>query len=331
VFKQIYMAISLESSAVGLLFLRSQDMWFAIPYFILHGAASGLIAIAAWTIFGRSFEDSARWPLALFFSLAFFIPIFGLIGFLIGLTIALWMPRMTMHMPYSSVPIPQFSQSRSSKPPEFRSTSVRVDVAERSAPEEVRLKALLSIQEMPARTTSGLLRDLLADHSDDIRLLSYGMLRNKERAISERVAQSMDAFKAATTSGVKLQAAKELAELNWELVYQDLVVGDMRMHALKQGLLYIGEAVRLSDDDAGLWFLGSRLAHRALEHRLAVLYMRKALKHGYPRTLAIAEMAELAFSMRDFAAVRMLEQEFPDVHRVPQLAPVSNYWKSSHE
>ena len=329
--KQISIAVSLESSAIGLLLMRSQDMWFAIPFFLLHGAASALIALVAWSLVRRSFQDSARWPLALLFSLSFFIPVFGLVGFIFGLIVALWLPRITLHMPYASVAIPQFMQSRSGVPPVFRSTSVRVDVAERSAPEEMRLKALLSIQEMPARATSGLLRDLLSDDSDDIRLLSYGMLRNKERAISERVASSTEKFKSAKTESAKFQAAKELAEFNWELVYQELVVGDMRMHALKQGLLNVNEAVRLRDDDAGLWFLASRLAHRAKEFRLAVTYMDKALKRGYPRTLAIPEMAELAFSMRDFDRVRALEKEFPDVHRVPQLAPVSNYWRASHE
>lgn len=319
-------AVSLESAALGLLFTTNQSLWKTLLYLALHAGASAIIAAAVWPVFRRYFEDRPRWPVALFFSLAFFVPILGLAGFLIGLTIALWAPKATMYQPYATVPIPRFSPARSGQEPSFRSTSVREDVFNPDMSEEVRLKALLSVQEMPARATSNLLRELLADRSDDIRLLSYGMLRNKERAINERVATAMDALKDAQTDIPKFQAAKELAELNWELVYQNLVVGDMRRHALNEGLKYIDIATALREDDPGVWYLASRLAFRAEQFERAASCMEKALDNGYPRERALSQMAELAYSVRDFTRLRELMAEMPESQQAPQLVPVAGYW-----
>lgn len=319
-------AVSLESAAIGLLFTTNQTLWKTLLFLALHAGASALVAVAVWPVFRRYFEDRPRWPVALFFSLAFFVPMLGLLGFLVGLTIALWAPKATMYQPYATVPIPRFSPARSGKEPSFRSTSVREDVANTDLPEELRLKALLSVQEMPARATSSLLRELLADRSDDIRLLSYGMLRNKERAISERIATSMDALKDAKSDIAKFQAAKELAELNWELVYQNLVVGDMRRHALNEGLRYIDIATALRDDDPGVWYLASRLAFRAEQLDRAGQCMDKALENGYPRTRALSNMAELAYAGGELAKLRGLMAELPESQQAPQLVPVAGYW-----
>lgn len=319
-------AVSLESAAMGLLFTTNQSLWKTLLFLALHAGASALVALAVWPVFKRYFEDRPRWPIALFFALAFFVPMLGLLGFLVGLTIALWAPKATMYQPYTTVPIPQFSPARSGKEPSFRSTSVREDVANTDLPEELRLKALLSVQEMPARATSNLLRELLADRSDDIRLLSYGMLRNKERAISERIATSMDALKEAKSDIAKFQAAKELAELNWELVYQNLVVGDMRRHALNEGLRYIDIATALRDDDPGVWYLASRLAFRADQLDRADACMSTALENGYPRTRALSNMAELAYARGELASLRALMAELPESQQAPQLVPVAGYW-----
>jgi hypothetical protein len=105
----------------------------------------------------------------------------------------------------------------------------------------------------------------------------------------------------------------------------------MRRHALRQGLVNVELAASLQDDDAGLWFLGCRLAHRAADYAFARLALDKALERGYPRALAVPEMAELAFSMRDFERLRCLQSELPDERRVPQLGPVARYWRKRHD
>lgn len=330
-FKLAFTAVSLETAATALLFTPGHSALVALTFLMLHGGASAAIAIMAWPFIGRHFQDRMYWPVLLLFSIAFFIPIVGIVGFGIGLAIALWAPKATMYEPYATVEMPEFSPARSKAAPQFRSTNVRVEVANQHVPEELRLKSLLSVQEMPARTSSGLLRELLADGSDDVRLLAYGMLRNKERTISQRIAVAMDTFKEGASDTATYQAAKELAELNWELVYQNLVVGDMLRHSLKQGLYYATEAIRLRADDPGLWFLAGKLAFRGGQVEDARKYLDEALERGFPRTMALPYLAEYAFAMRDLAQVRALVQEFPDQQRVPRLAPVIQFWRPPHE
>jgi hypothetical protein len=92
------------------------------------------------------------------------------------------------------------------------------------------MKALLALQNVPTRQSSGILREALADSADDLRLLAYGMLDAREQQLTHRIEQALQRHRngRAGTDEARYLAARELAELYWELVYQELVQGDMR-------------------------------------------------------------------------------------------------------
>mgnify|MGYP003379176219 CR=1 FL=1 len=114
------------------------------------------------------------------------------------------------------------------------------------------MKALLALQHMPARSAN-ILRDTLSDSSDDLRLLAYGMLDSREKQLTHRIQNALQRHADLTTPEERYLPARELAELYWELVYQNLVQGDMRQFALEQVQRYSNEALKHKVKDAGLW------------------------------------------------------------------------------
>ena len=189
-----------------------------------------------------------------------------------------------------------------------------------------RMSALLSIQEVPASVTADLLRQLLADPLDDIRLLAYGMLDGKEKAISQRLLAEEKTLKEATADDERFGAHKRLAELQWELVFQKLVEGDMRLFACRQARTHAQAALNIKSDDAGIWFLLGRV--KLVLHDLAAgqQALGRAQQCGLPRTVVIPYLAEYAYAERQFAKIAALYGELTAVPGALQLASSYTYW-----
>jgi hypothetical protein len=131
----------------------------------------------------------------------------------------------------------------------FRQTGLRAVLSNSEVPTRSRMRAMVALQHISGRISSPLLRNVLNDASEDLRLLAYGMLDSLERNISRAIDKELDTLQKAreiegqdTLGPVGIQAAEKLSALYWELVYQNLAQGDMRDHAIRESLLLEGEA-----------------------------------------------------------------------------------------
>ena len=101
---------------------------------------------------------------------------------------------------------------------------------------------MVALQYVSGRTASPLLRTVLSDPSEDLRLLAYGMLDTLEKRVNRSIDAELSALRAAQaeegSAGLgALESAQRLSDLYWELIYQELVQGDLRKHAIKESLL----------------------------------------------------------------------------------------------
>jgi hypothetical protein len=174
-----------------------------------------------------------------------------------------------------------------------------------------RMRALMSIQHVPLRASVTILRQLLADSADDVRLLAYGLLDRPEKEIMQRIEQLILRQRPGSADhdpGAKAATAHELAELHWELVYQGLVQGTVRQFCLDQIRQQATMALRYNQDDAGLWLLLGRAKLLAGDLKGAAADFGSAAARGMPRVRVAPYLAELAFLHGDYAAARHLLQ-----------------------
>lgn len=172
-----------------------------------------------------------------------------------------------------------------------------------------RMKALLSIQDMPSRATAAIFRSALGDNTDDVRLLAYGLLDAREKEIArqiEQLAKHPGNRHPGDQATEKASCARELAELHWELVYQRLVEGNVRQFCIEQAMKYATQALRDDRHDAGLWLLLGRAKLLTGDHDGARADFSSAAALGIPHGRVAPYLAELAYLKRDFEAVRRL-------------------------
>jgi tetratricopeptide (TPR) repeat protein len=152
------------------------------------------------------------------------------------------------------------------------------------------------------------------------------MLDNKEKHLNEAIHRESSRIQAATDSREQLDAARRLADLYWELVYQELVQGDLRTHALQQSLAFTTRVLERVPADAALHLRHGRLRQSLGESHAASEAYSRALALGMPKSRIVPYLAEVAYDLRDYARVRSLMRELGEWQSLPRLRPVVAYW-----
>jgi hypothetical protein len=320
-------AVSLEMGAVALILLSSRDLGVLAQYFLLHAAACACITPVAWSLMPAPYRQPRRWVLALLFSLCFFIPVLGLLGFAVGAMLAAWLPRLAPQPDFEAVAAPHYELPKTTPVSGWRSGRVRQQIADTGAPLELRMKALLALQNVPTRQSSGILRETMSDSADDLRLLAYGMLDAREQQLTQRIEQALRRHEASGDDAeARYLAARELSELYWELVYQELVQGDMRRYALDQVRRFCREALAYKVRDTGLWVISGRMRLLTGDYNGAGGAFATAIRQGFPRVRAAPYLAELAYLRGDFDTTRRIMRELRPDGKSRALQLAAGFW-----
>ncbi|WP_414439251.1 sugar ABC transporter permease [Burkholderia sp. 22PA0106] len=274
----------------------------------------------------------ARWPgvvLLGFFNFA--VPFGGIVCALGAFALARVLPANRTNLPVTSVEEPEFAEYLIGSVSYGRGARLKAELRNADASVDFRMTALLAMQSLPVRTISPILQEMLADPLDDIRLLAYGSLESKEKALTQRITAERSALEgtgaASPDSTERARILKTLAELYGELIYQQLVTGDVYDNAIAQADRFAEAALALAPGDAALWRLRGRLALLRRDLDAADAMLERAIDSGFPRDRMLPYLAEAAYLRRDFVRVHGLLGAM-DRHAVtPTLQAALDFWQ----
>jgi polysaccharide biosynthesis protein PelE len=327
------LALLLEVLAVfWLMPLREGSPYNLLGFLAVHGVACLCLAAFVSAALPRSLRQPAPAIITLLFAFSFFIPVLGLIGQVVAVLVAHFLPRAIVDLPYGEIPPIEFEFP----PREIRERTrygtggLASRLRELDVAKDVRFKSLLALQGMPARIANPLLQNVLGDPTDEMRLVAYGILDNQEKRINQHIYNEMQRLDKTTRPELRLISLRRLAEYYWELVYGRLVGGDVREHALAEMERYLLEAMRLAPDDAGLWFLmGKMLLYK--RDPAAEAAFHRALANGLDRSRVLGYLGQIAFERRDYAEVRRIFGVLVRTQYAPRLKPAVLYWSQRAE
>jgi tetratricopeptide (TPR) repeat protein len=221
----------------------------------------------------------------------------------------------------------QFTPYLLSKVSYMSSTRVKKDLLNQRGDPSHRMAAIMALRSMPSREISPLLRAILTDPVDDIRLLAYGMLDAMEKALMQRILLERAKLDTSLSDEDRCRVTKALAEAYKELVYARVVQGDVYRDAVEQAELYARSALQWCPRHPDLWQLRGRLALEARQLDQADAMFKRAVECGFPRGRLLPYFAEIAYQRRDYEEVRRLLREMKAIPP-PLLAAVAAYWTS---
>ncbi|MEZ5652129.1 MAG: lipopolysaccharide N-acetylglucosaminyl transferase [Burkholderiaceae bacterium] len=318
-------AATVEAAALAMLNQTAVSQEDVLRLLTLHALASAIMAWALLATLPKALRRPRGPVFCLLYLQNFFVP--GLAPMLRAAhALGERFRKLLDDAPVETIGEPQYAVYRDDQGNSARDGRVRTKLTDLSVPSADRLTALLALQETPARASADLLRQLLADPVEDIRLLAYGMLDGKEKKLSTRILAEEGLLEQATRDEQRLGCRKRLAELFWELSYQRLVEGDMKRYACQQAAGHARAALALDPTDGGLWYLVLRVAIEIRETRQAREAVDRARSLGFPEEQLAPYAAELAFLLRDHPAIVRCMEGIGDLSLPAHLARVRQFW-----
>ncbi len=301
--------------------------WLALSaYVALHAAATPLLAATCWHLLPRRYRLPARDSLRFLNGMLFLMPMVGAIGLLWGLVAALRLPRLRRHLALRFVSVPElpFQPPQVFVVPPYSSGALRQILRFSDRPLK-RLKAVMATRHMPVHVAVPVWQIALKDRIDDVRLLAYAMTDSREKLLTDRI-QELTAELDELPPARRADGHRQLAQLAWELVYNQLVHGAVRQHWLGAARRH-AETALAGIDDAPLRLLYVRLL-LAQDDRSAVrAALDAAAQAGIDASMLAPWQAELAFRERCFADIpALLARDNRVAERGAPLAAIRQGW-----
>jgi hypothetical protein len=171
----------------------------------------------------------------------------------------------------------------------------------RFAPDsDARVRAVLATRRLDGARAVPLLREALRDRQEDVRLLAYALLEDRERQADATVRGLI----AALADAPPTQAAAlhdRLANAYWEMCYQELVAGELESFALGQVIEHL-DAAAAAGASAARWLLRARVLLRRGDAGGARAALDESRRAGMPARTVDRYLDEVAFVSRGAGA-----------------------------
>lgn len=262
----------------------------------------------------------------LLFNAVFFIPVLGAFSVLFVALATAWLRQPQQRLAFTHLVMPEFKLSTREPAKQFNPSGIRSTLMQTSIPSTKRLQLLIALQGVPSRISTPLLREHLEDESEDIRLIAYGLLDSREKAINAQIHREMLALRGIQDEEKRISTLQYLAELYWEMNYSRLAQGDLRLHALQQALAFTKQSLQLCYDHAGMHFLKARILLELGDHMEAAAAFEEAERLGIPESRTLPYLAEIAFARKQYAVVRCLLSRLAAYPVSPTLQNIIQLW-----
>lgn len=232
---------------------------------------------------------------------------------------------------FVQVALPEFSIYPWNTPQLSGLSGVRERIGHTELNTDLRIRSLLALQQASFRVASGILSDLLADRNDDVRLLAFGLIDQREKRLNHQIAlmRAQLELSANLSDGERAVLLQRLGELHWELVYEQLVQGDLKTYSLKQAQTYTQQALDRGADPALAHFQLAKILNSAESYPAALRHLQQAMGAGLSKARAKPYLAEIAYNLRRYDLVRQVLSELKGTTLTPKVRPLVDLWSVS--
>lgn len=267
----------------------------------------------------------ARKIAPVYFTLCFLIP-YAVVGLSIATLFGFLRPRVKVHQPLQLIKIPTLPF----KPLEVDSglsftNGGMYDVLRHSVDIDKRRTAVMATTRMKDKVAVPLLKLAMRDPVDDVRLLAYSI---KDK-IESRINMTIRDQQIMLENPGKVDPAdihRVLAFSYWEMIYLELVEGDLRNFILGEAIKHAELCLETKADSAVNILIGrAELTRGNLD--AAATALRQAVTNGARPASVASYLAEISYLRADFiavpAALRLVPQQFK---RIPSVRRLCEKW-----
>ncbi|MGM0952811.1 MAG: polysaccharide biosynthesis protein [Pseudomonadota bacterium] len=320
------LGLASELSGIGYLFYAGEKLQALILYAFAHGVASAAFTVILIALLPVRYRQRTTRAALFLFSLQFAIPFVGSPGVFVGILLALYLPRTVRNPAWQSVLIPELPYT----PIDMDTQTVYTEGGLRQVLREAgdmgkRVRALLATRQMPGKEGIEILREALKDSADDVRLLAYSLLEQREKHLVTEAGNIQEELKNRPDEAQEIVLYRRLAQLWWETAYLGLAQGSLRRYYLQNSRDLLIRLVGKVDQHVD-WQLLGRVELALGNIRTAGEAFEIAMENGARKEQVYPYLAEVAFLERDFEKVRYCLARCAHGPSHPAISPLLEAW-----
>ncbi|HEU5282166.1 MAG TPA: hypothetical protein VFU82_09330 [Gammaproteobacteria bacterium] len=312
----------------GLLLYGFFRAGLALPAFIALHALSGVIVCLGFHVIKHKLKYYTHQMMLLFYALTFFIPIFGIIA---SYTLILWLKHAHRH--YKNTKIKSMRLTYINKPLRIRygMGGLHLRLMSPTANMQSKISAITKSLTVSPSRVNNLVRTMLSDNNDEVRLLAFQILNKQERKLMPKINQAIQSLQSATHPNQQYVLEKKLAFDYWELLYRALIEPHMADFAIKKTLGYGEAALEKQPNDVTLLTLLGRLSLKCNDRMAALSYFNQAIVLGEFIERILPYLAEIAYQQRQFHAIKAFFNTSTAIPNIYLNKAQYQFWNATHE
>lgn len=193
-----------------------------------------------------------------------------------------------------------------------------------------KLNILHEAMNIAPQKINGLIRALLSDNNEEVRLLSFQLLNAQEKKLLPRIHDSLKKLKSENDPQKQFLLEKELAFEYWEYFYQGLAEISLANYITQKSLEYTLNALSKSPGDSALLYLAGRLSFLKKDYGSAKNYFVKYRENGGLQDRLALFFIEMAYNEKDFHSIKTW---FDSDHKISSLylgQAFSEFWNPEY-
>jgi len=328
---QIALFTFFESLGVICLTLSSPVAFKLWIFLVAHCFASLFAARVLSLSMPKKWESLVFLKVGYLFAFLFFLPFLGMCILLFIVFFVYRLPQHEHEDDIKTVSLPVVMPSIHELSHRFSAGGAKIRLAQEGLSADERTEALMAIQASQSPEANHLIREALHDKDDQLRLLAFSILDQQEKSISDHINYLKDKLNESTVLHEKSRLQKYLAQCYWEMVYRNIVQGDMVKRVLNFCYQHAKAALETRMDDPALWSLLGKIYLKQNENEKARTAFYKAQSCGAPESQVFPYLANIAFDAQDFSLLKKLMKHMASAKDIPKLKPLIHFWCNGND
>lgn len=303
--------------------------WANIPLFTFLGLhiIACIMGIAHFNKITRPTYKRRYNLLLLYFALLFFIPLLGFIG---ALLLNEWLTRTMKHFNPHLIKTMTIRQVQTALTSRFSIGGLYYHLKHQGFSHDEKLNVLHEAMNIAPQKINTIIRTLLTDNNDEVRLLSFQLLNAQEEKIVHAINTSLKKLRVEKTNEKKFYFEKELAFEHWEFLYQGLTESTLAPLIREKAYTYTLTALQQQPDDTALLYLAGRLSFINKDYESTNAFFKRYIAAGgLPERLTSYEV-EMAYHERNFSKIRDILSHSSPKSNIYISYAFYQFWNPAH-
>lgn len=295
-------------------------------FYLIHGLLSLIFALMGMAVLRRRYSDERYTMVFLLFAVQMAMPI---VGYLFGA----WIVYYLRHVRYDKrlthtryIDMDDFQNEFVQIKRIFGEASISELLCNANSSSALKTKALASVSDNINQKNINLIKSSLSDSDDEVRLYSFALIDGMERDINDKIHQMLSAFEKAERLEQRIDLARDLAALYWDMIYFELSDADLKGYILDQVKHFARIVLGVFPGDSKVNIVLGKVYLMEQRYDEAATCFTLVIEQEGSSEYTLPYLAEIYFNLRNYRSVRALLATADGMKMNAVLHPVLHQW-----